>query len=583
MQGDGSFLAPVRMKNGADQEVSMPRRLPRTIVLSCVAVALAQVACSLLSCDPFDFDPPAAGQTMLWADNSTMVYIPGGSFVMGQDEEEPSDHSPAHTVTLSPYWIYQAEVTNRMYRACVELGVCTEPAQSPWYDDPEYENAPVSSVDWNQAKAYCEWMNLRLPTEAEWELAGRGTDANPYPWSEDEPTCDLLNFLDCLIPSEPDAVQSYPLGLSLYDVADMAGNVSEWMSDWYAEDYYGISPSSNPMGPETGEDRVVRGSSYLSPVEDLEIVRRSSLDPLESEPTIGFRCAAIIGTQTIAPMCSVHSYDPTWDPLFIPRQFPLGNLTSMYFICFDNGIEAVIGTDFELLGLPEEGYFMVPSSPQGDVTCGLLSDDEPFKLACNGDAIQPGLPVTITLCWFPPSPEAVEPICPHLYQYNPATSLCEYGLGYGGEECLGGITVEGYGCLFPPQDDQCPAGSFSASYNGEPVCVPASGPICLNPDRPPAACPEGLVFNEGNICCEYPPDVSSVCPSGFTLDAENALCVPEPTEWCTSITNDVPLCAPAGEPPPPEQATGCWISTLGPPTCAYPCPEGVPNNGPCTP
>jgi len=85
----------------------------------------------------------------------------------GRTEDEPSDHSPAHTVTLNPFWIYQAEVTNRMYRTCVEVGVCSEPAQSLWYDDPEYENAPVSGVDWTQAQAYCEWMNGRLPTEAE--------------------------------------------------------------------------------------------------------------------------------------------------------------------------------------------------------------------------------------------------------------------------------------------------------------------------------------------------------------------------------------------------------------------------------
>jgi iron(II)-dependent oxidoreductase len=173
---------------------------------------------------------------------------------MGQDEVEPSDHSPSHTVTEDSYWIFRAEVTNRMYRACVELGVCTEPVQSPWYTDAGYENAPVSGVTWDQAKGYCEWIGGRLPTEAEWELAARGTDARPYPWGEDEPTCNLLNFKDCLDPSEPNGVGSYPLGVSPFKMADMAGNVSEWVSDWYAEDYYANSPANDPTGPATGED-----------------------------------------------------------------------------------------------------------------------------------------------------------------------------------------------------------------------------------------------------------------------------------------------------------------------------------------
>jgi formylglycine-generating enzyme required for sulfatase activity len=326
---------PARMKNRTDQEAPMPRRLPRTIALCCVAIILAQLACAQLASQPATeapaaatstpeieavvFEPPAAGQRMLWTDSSTVVYVPGGSPVMGQDETEPSDHSPAHTVTLSPFWIYQAEVTNRMYRTCVELGVCSEPTQSLWYGDPEYENAPVSGVDWNQAKAYCEWMNGRLPTEAEWELAARGTEGDPYPWGKDEPTCDLGNFLDCLVPSVPDAVRSYPLGASPYKVADMAGNVSEWVADWHGEDYYATSPASNPTGPAEGKNRVVRGSSYLTPVEDTAIYLRSSQNPLQSQPNIGFRCVVNTDAPATAPMCSLLSFDPSWDPLGAPQ------------------------------------------------------------------------------------------------------------------------------------------------------------------------------------------------------------------------------------------------------------------------
>lgn len=530
----------------------MPWRLPLAVSLSCAAILLAQMACSMPSqCEPVDFGPLAAGQSMVWADGSGLVYVPGGSFVMGQDQEQPSDHRPAHTVTVDSFWIFQAEVTNRMYRACVELGGCSEPTQSAWYTDPEFENAPVSGVDWDQAKAFCTWVGGRLPTEAEWELAARGTDARPYPWGEDEPACDLLNFLDCLEPSVPDVVQNYPLGYSPYKVADTAGNVSEWVSDWYGEDYYAVSPSSNPTGPETGEERVVRGSSFMSPAEGTRIVLRAAQDPLTGDPTVGFRCVVDTDAQRTAPMCSVLSYEPTWDPSFIARPSPAGKATNMGFYCSEGqyAVRGIVKFDFNIYSQPPTQWS--PAQPGVYVT---LLEQQPDRVEVYGDAIQPGQPVTIEFCFPAELPEPIGLTCPLFYQYNSATGSCEYNMGYGGQQCFGeGIMVEGYGCLFPPLDGECPAGFYSGTYNGTPVCVPTGGPLCLNPDRPPAACPPGLAFNEGNICCEYPRDVSPVCPSGFTLDAENAQCVPEPREWCTSISGVAPLC----EPTPTPQQTSC--------------------------
>jgi hypothetical protein len=500
------------------------------------------------------FEPPAAGQRMLWTDSSTVVYVPGGSPVMGQDETEPSDHSPAHTVTLSPFWIYQAEVTNRMYRTCVELGVCSEPTQSLWYGDPEYENAPVSGVDWNQAKAYCEWMNGRLPTEAEWELAARGTEGDPYPWGKDEPTCDLGNFLDCLVPSVPDAVRSYPLGASPYKVADMAGNVSEWVADWHGEDYYATSPASNPTGPAEGKNRVVRGSSYLTPVEDTAIYLRSSQNPLQSQPNIGFRCVVNTDAPATAPMCSLLSFDPSWDPLGAP-QSPVEQGTA---IVFDPGCSiydhwyADVETTFYIKDYLEGivGTVTVTSS-QGEVDCKAETLGMGHFASCTGPASQPGQPVTLTFCMEPFLPAAVAPTCPAAYEYNPVTVHCEYSPGSGGGQCNGGIVVEGYGCLYPPVNGQCPAGYYSANYNGSPVCVPAGGPPSPDPDHPLAACPEGLVFDDSKLCCEYPPDVNPVCPLGYAFDTVSALCNPEPMDWCTSISGVTPDCEPTKEPPPP--------------------------------
>ncbi|OGO14970.1 MAG: hypothetical protein A2Y93_07980, partial [Chloroflexi bacterium RBG_13_68_17] len=501
-------------------------------------------------------------------------------FIMGQDEDEPSDHSPAHAVTLNPFWIHQAEVTNRMYRTCVEVGVCSEPSQSLWYDDPEYENAPVSGVDWTQAQAYCEWMNGRLPTEAEWELAARGTEADPYPWGEDEPTCDLLNFLDCLIPSVPDSVRSYPLGASEYNLADMAGNVSEWVADWYGEDYYAASPGNNPLGPSNGEDKVVRGSSYLSPVEDTLIVLRSSQNPLQSQPSTGFRCVVNSDTPETAPMCSMLSYEPTWDPMAVtpesqPQPTP-GNLTYMYFICGDP-LTVVVDADFAVNTMPWASIWVVSSPPGLEPYCGFPPGN---KIAC-GDPhgmLSPGQTVTITWCGTPYYHQSAAPSCPNLYEYNQATGVCEYNPGYGGGQCNGGIIVEGYGCLYPPDDGQCPAGYYSAMYNGDAVCVPAGGPPSSDPDHPLATCPEGLIFNEGNLCCEYPADITPMCPAGFTLDAENTVCVEEPFEWCRSITNTVPDCEPTEEPPLHScsiwtNRTDCtnalcqWVTVAGPGYC----------------
>jgi len=581
----------------------MSRRLPLTIVASILAIVLALLACGLPQSQPVTevpaaatstpetepvvFDPPAAGERMLWTDSSTVVYVPGESFVMGQDEKEPSDHSPAHTVTLSPFWIYQAEVTNRMYRTCVELGVCTAPTQSLWYPDPKYENAPVSGVDWDHAKAYCEWMDARLPTEAEWELAARGTQTDPYPWGKDEPTCDLLNFLDCLVPSVPDAVRSYPLGASPYKVADLAGNVSEWVSDWYARDYYSTSPASDPAGPAEGKNRVVRGSSYLSPLRDTEVYLRGSANPLQSQPTVGFRCVVNSDAPGVAPMCDLLSFDPSWEPLGTPQPLEKqGTAEDHHAYCYgppedpvySESITASFHIKYYLNG--SRGSITV-TSPQGGVSCVPQSIGCCFA-TCSGPAFQPGQPVTLTFCMMPNVPASVAPVCPSSYEYDPAASLCEYKPGPGGGQCSGGIVVEGYGCLYPPDDGLCPAGHYLASYNGDPVCVPAGGPASPDPDHPLAACPAGLVFNEGNLCCEYPPDVSPVCPVGFTLDEVTSLCAPMPNDWCFTISDVVPDCEPTPE-PPPEQQTGCWRAVLGPPRCVSPCPVGVPNTGPCTP
>ena len=240
-------------------------------------------------------------------DEMTMVYVPAGEFEMGSDDGSP-DEQPVHTVYLGDYWIDQTEVTNGQYERCVVSGGCSKPKNSgsstrdSYYSSGQYRNYPVIYVDWNQADAYCTWAGGRLPTEAEWEKAARGTDGRIYPW-EDEFDGTKLNYCDknCSLDWKDEKyddgyvdtapVGSYPAGSSPYGALDMAGNVWEWASDWYAEDYYKNSPDRNPIGPQSGEYRVLRGGSWGYDDSLSRSAYRYWVDPALRNSFIGFRCA----------------------------------------------------------------------------------------------------------------------------------------------------------------------------------------------------------------------------------------------------------------------------------------------------
>ncbi len=241
-----------------------------------------------------------------------MVLVPGGSFVMGS--EVRSDESPPHIVTLSPYYMDLYEVTNEQWAECVTAGACAPPHATdlvgqPYYGEEAYAKYPVVYVSWADADAYCRWRGARLPTEAEWEMAARWDAAEGrariYPWGDewDDPAS-RLNYCDASCPlagadtafndgwALTAPVGSFPAGFSAAGIADLAGNVAEWVADWYAPDYYAVSPEVDPQGPADGTQRVVRGGAWgVGSADLLRSAVRSHYLPDDYGPGVGVRCA----------------------------------------------------------------------------------------------------------------------------------------------------------------------------------------------------------------------------------------------------------------------------------------------------
>jgi formylglycine-generating enzyme required for sulfatase activity len=231
---------------------------------------------------------PQLGSTLVSPkDGMVMVYVPEGEFEMG-DKGLGSAEKPVHTVYLDGFWIDQTEVTHELYKVCVEQGGCDPPSNTDFYDDPSYANHPIVYATWLNANNYCEWAGRRLPTEAEWEKAARGTDGRWYPWGNTY-DCPMANFGECNPSTSP--VGSYPEGASPYGALDMAGNVWEWVSDWYDVNYYHDSPHENPQGPSFGEERGLRGGSYEGTKRNARTATRGDLLPEQTINDVGFRCA----------------------------------------------------------------------------------------------------------------------------------------------------------------------------------------------------------------------------------------------------------------------------------------------------
>ncbi len=245
-----------------------------------------------------------------------MITIPAGEFQMGCDPDHNGGYScnyselPLHTVYLDTYAIDKFEITNAQYATflnsrgsndcngieCLDLDDIDARIylNGSQYDvNPGYEDHPVFEVTWYGADSYCNENGFRLPTEAEWEKAARGTTVQAFPWGDQNPDCTLANFYYdgayCI--GDTTVVGSYLAGASPYGILDMAGSVHEWVNDWYLDTYYDTSPYSNPTGPETGTLKGLRGGSWYSFSNDLLVAFRYTSFPTQSNPDSGFRCA----------------------------------------------------------------------------------------------------------------------------------------------------------------------------------------------------------------------------------------------------------------------------------------------------
>jgi formylglycine-generating enzyme required for sulfatase activity len=224
-------------------------------------------------------------------DGAPMVLVPAGEFTMGSEQGD-DDEQPVHHVVLDSFYLDTFEVTNGRFAKFV-AAIQSEP---PWgFADQETPVAqaerPVRWVNWLEATGYCLWVGKRLPTEAEWEKAARGTDGRTYPWGNEPPTAAHAVFGLKEGDETVSPIGNRDAGRSPYGVHDLAGNLYEWVTDWYDDAFYTQNSPSNPRGPGEGTAKVQRGGSYINSPYRLRSAFRTKGDPTEHDPHVGFRCA----------------------------------------------------------------------------------------------------------------------------------------------------------------------------------------------------------------------------------------------------------------------------------------------------
>ncbi|HEX2696664.1 MAG TPA: formylglycine-generating enzyme family protein [Anaerolineales bacterium] len=513
---------------------SGPTSLPPTTAPTLIPVALSG---------------PQSSATMPWLDGSNLVYIAAGDFMMG------TGASNAHqkTVTLDGYWIQSTDVTNKMYAQCVATGNCAAPAQelgAPVYTNADYGDYPVVGVTWDMAANYCQWVQGQLPTEAQWEKAARGQNGSTYPWGEDKPACDVVNMLGCL--GHTSGANDYPSGKSPYGLSDMEGNVFQWVNDYYSETYYDSMPLQNPPGPDSGDSRVIRGSSFESDDTQMYAGLRHFGDKAYHSRDLSFRCA-VPQPKMFAPYCQTNSYFPTGAVSTSTCQAAQADVRGNY---------CVARSGYTTIDIQQGATYQVQTK---GYECTEAVVDGQRRLTCSGPRDSSGeLMVCNPACSGSPGSTGAAPVCDPGYNRDPNTGACLYQ-PISGQPGVAGCP-QGYNlidrgsqkvCVVSlNQNGQCPIGLYFDSSYG--ACVPPSG----NADAPYGidnsslaaqtyqGCTPGYTYDPNYQCCQanaggaYPG-----CPLGFKFDSTQNTCVPSQVQLsapgCVTVQLNIAKC---GEP-----------------------------------
>jgi len=264
-------------------------------------------------------------------DGMVMVYVPEGEFLMGMEDplELSRDHAfdlqQPESIHIDAYWIDRTEVTNGMYQQCMATGNCEPPIQivfttrTEYIEDPTFDNYPALGVTWENANRYCQWAGRMLANEAQWEKAARGWDGRQYPWGNAEPNCNLANYTGCYPDTLP--VGSLPAGKSPYGALDMAGNVWEWVADWYPPEAYPTPFPLEGQNPTLKALHVIRGGSWANDTLVLESAIRFIGWPIdEISVGFGFRCALDESASPVSISSPLISPEPTSMPEIEPMQ-----------------------------------------------------------------------------------------------------------------------------------------------------------------------------------------------------------------------------------------------------------------------
>jgi hypothetical protein len=485
---------------------------------------------------------------MAWSDGSLLIYVPAGAFTMGTGVGD----APQKTISLDGFWINKSDVTNKMYSQCVATGNCSAPAQeigTPVYNNPDYGDYPVVGVTWDMASNYCKWAEGQLPSEAQWEKAARGQDAGSYPWGAENAGCDLVNFLGCL--GHTNGVNDYPAGRSPYGLLDMAGNVFQWVNDFYDANSYASMPTQNPIGPGVGDSHVIRGSSFESEASQTPAGIRHFGAPAYHSRDLGFRCL-VDQPKAVAPYCQLNSYTPTGTAS--------SNATCQVPVATVKGNYCASQLGYTTVQIPQGATYQVASK---GYTCLDSVVNGNRILTCSGPSNTSGeVTVCNPACGGSPSQTGATPVCDPGYTLDTSTGTCTYSPianqpGVAG--CPQGYNVIDRGgqkvCAIGQNlNGQCPAYTYFDSQYGS--CVSGSGsadvPYGVNDaalaSQSYQGCAAGYSYDSNYQCCQantggtYP-----ACPLGFAFDPTQKTCVPTQVRssgpGCVTVSLNIAKCS----------------------------------------